>query len=84
MDSAPALPAAMTNRVPYCTVSASTAIDIGSEPSDTVESPRLMLTMSAPDWAAHSMPASTHESAPNPSLPSTLPTMRSAPGATPV
>ncbi len=43
-----------------------------------------MLTMSA-CWstAAHSMPASTQESWPEPSSESTLPMCRSAPGATP-
>ena len=46
--SGPALPAAITKSVPYCSESASTASDIGSLPSDGVESPRLMLTTSAP------------------------------------
>ncbi len=44
-----------------------------------------MLTTSAPDSAAHCMPAMTQESWPEPSAPPrTLPTNRSAPGATPL
>nr|BFE73469.1 hypothetical protein GCM10020092_067700 [Actinoplanes digitatis] len=74
----------MTNSVPYCADRVSTATDIGSVPSESVESLRLMLTMSAPDVAAHCMPSSTHESWPEPLLLRTLPTMRSAPGATPL
>ena len=62
MLSGPALPAAITKRVPYCSESASTACDIGSLPSDGATSPRLMLTTLAPDDAAHSMPARTQES----------------------
>jgi len=49
IDSGPALPAAITKRVPYSAESASTACDIGSLPSDGATSPRLMLTISAPD-----------------------------------
>ena len=85
MVSGPALPAAMTNRVPYCAERASTVWDIGSLPSDGTVSPRLMLTTSAPDSAAHCMPAMTQESWPKPSAPpSTFPAIRSAPGATPL
>src|SRR4029079_1116518 len=84
MVSGPALPAAITNRGPYWAERASTSWDNGSLPSDGVVSPRLMLTTLAPDWAAHSIPAITQESCPKPSTPpSTLPTMRCAPGATP-
>ena len=62
--SGPALPAAITKSAPDCSDSASTASDIGSVPSDGIESPRLMLTTSAPWPTAHSMPARTHESWP--------------------
>src|SRR6478752_5389703 len=66
IDSGPALPEAITKRVPYCSERVSTACDIGSLPSEGATSPRLMLTTRAPDSAAHSIPASTHESCPEP------------------
>lgn len=78
----PAFPAAMTNRVPYCSLSRLTAwlrTSLGV-PSP----PRLMLMTSAPCAAAHSIPASTHEESPEPLLLRTFPTIRSAPGATPL
>ncbi len=58
----PLLPAAMTKRVSCCAERASTARVIGSRPSVRDESPRLMLMMSAPDSAAHCMPAMIQES----------------------
>ena len=81
----PALPAAITKSVPYWSESALTSCAIGSLPSAGAEgSPRLMLTTLAPEVAAHSMPAITHESCPKPVSSSTLPTSRCAPGATPL
>ena len=54
------------------------ACDSGSLPSLRSQPPRLMFTTSA-RAAAHSMPATTCDSVPYPSSPSTLPTTRSAP-----
>ena len=59
----PELPADTTNSVPVSSVSAFTAWLSGSVPS-VGSPPRLMLTTSAPDRAAHSIPASTHDSMP--------------------
>ena len=64
VPGAPELPAATTNSAPVWALSRSTAWLSGSVPSDDPSSPRLMLTTLA-CWstAAHSMPASTQESA---------------------
>ena len=81
--SPPMLPAAMTNSESDVADSSSTAVLSGSVPSETPP-PRLMLTTSAPWSTAHCMPARTIESSPLPVSSSTLPTSRSAPGATPL
>ncbi|MBB5786473.1 hypothetical protein HD601_001048 [Jiangella mangrovi] len=77
------LPAAMTKSVPCSALMRSTAA-VNSGPSKWPgPRPRLMLTMSAPWAAAHSMPAIAHDTEPPPSEPSTLPLSSRAPGATP-
>src|SRR5690606_2539924 len=81
--SAPSLPAAITNRVPWSRVRSFTAWLIGSVPSVGAP-PRLMFTTAAPSATAHSMPSMIHEVWPVPSLLSTLPDSSRAPGATPV
>ncbi len=73
----------MTNSGPPSAESSFTACDVGSVPSDPLGVPRLIDTMSAPCALAHSMPAIEYDSSPVPSLPSTLPTRRRAPGAAP-
>src|SRR5690554_4319762 len=83
----PLLPAAITNRAPVAAVRLLTAWLIGSVPSlrqSGGPQPRLIETMSAScSWAAHSMPAITAEVGQPPPSSQTLPTSRSAPGATP-
>jgi hypothetical protein len=77
----PKLPAETTNSAPVSALIRLTAWLIGSLPLVGYE-PRLMFTTSA-FAPAHSIPAMIHESRPQPALLSTLPTSRSAPGATP-
>lgn len=79
-----ALPAAMTNSGPPSAEREFTAWDIGSVPSSGTGDPRLMETTSAPSALAHSMASMIPESAPEPSSLRTLPTSRSAAGATPL
>lgn len=79
----PELPAAITKRAPVEADSSSTVSVRGSEAAYAV-SPSDMEMTSAPESAAHSMPAMTQEDCPKPVLSSTLPTIRSAPGATPL
>lgn len=83
-DGVPVLPAATTNSAPVSADSVSTARAIGSVPSLGSVVPRLRETTSArTSRAAHSMPAMICDSLPEPWSPSTLPTARAAPGATP-
>src|SRR5207248_2630675 len=82
LTAVPSLPAATTNSLPVCAVSASRSRLTGSVPS-VGWLPRLMLTTLAPLVAAHSIPAMIQESSPLPSSVSTLPTISFAPGATP-
>lgn len=71
----PLLPAAMVNRAPVSALSAFTAWLSGSVPSSGAKPPRLMLiTRALVSRAAHSMPAMTQESDPEPELSRTLPT----------
>ncbi len=81
LSYAPKFPAAMTNSVPVSSVRAFTASDIGSVPSEC-HPPRLKLTATASLAAAHSMPAMIASSGQSKG-PHTLPTSRSASGATP-
>ncbi len=83
IDCGPSLPAAMANRMPFSADSLSTAASSGSV-SGVSMPPRLMLTMSAPCAAAHSMPARMPESSPKPASSRTLPLRIFAPGATPL
>ncbi len=79
---APSLPAAITNSAPDEALSASTACDIGSVPSEAPD-PRLMLTTRACCPTAHSMPATICEYVPQPVSSRTLPTTSRVSGATP-
>ncbi|CAM5583049.1 hypothetical protein SGRIM128S_06107 [Streptomyces griseomycini] len=82
-DWGPELPAAMAKRMPFSADSLFTAASSGST-SAVSPPPRLMLTMSAPCAAAHSMPARMPESSPEPESSRTLPLRILAPGATPL
>ncbi|MDQ1049292.1 hypothetical protein QFZ76_007528 [Streptomyces sp. V4I2] len=77
------MPEAITKSVPVDADSSSTVSLSGSEGPEAVP-PRDMETMSAPDSAAHCMPAMIHDDWPEPALLRTLPTISSAPGATPL
>ena len=82
VSGAYALPAATTKSAPVSSEMVLSASDMGSWPSEACDEPRLIETMSA-CAPAHSMASMIHESWPEPSAPSTLPTSRSAPSATP-
>ncbi len=79
----PRFPAATTNNVSLFCASSAAAWAIGSVQSPGSAEPRLMETTSALFSTAHSMPAMIQEIAPDPPSSRTLPTIRSAPGATP-
>ncbi len=83
IDSGPSLPAAIANRMPFSAESLSTSASNGSIPGVSWP-PRLKLTISAPCWAAHSMPARMPESSPEPLSSRTLPLRIFASGATPL
>ncbi len=77
----PALPAAMTNNVPYWAVRSLTACSSGSI-SSVSPPPRLMLTIWAPCSAAQRMPSRIQDSW-QPFSTQTLASISCAPGATP-
>ncbi|MDQ0894335.1 hypothetical protein QFZ26_001890 [Agromyces ramosus] len=84
LSAGPSLPAAITKRLSLVSESDWVAMAIGStHPSTGPVLPRLMDTTSAPCATAHSMPAMIPEVDPEPPSVSTLPTSRSARGATP-
>ncbi len=82
VSAAPALPAATTNSEPVSAVIWLSASAMRSLPSDGCDDPRLIETIGA-FWPAHSIASMIQESWPKPSAPSTLPTRRLAPSATP-